>query len=54
VVHVCNPSYSEEEIRRIVVQNQPGQIVYKVIFQKKPITKRKKGEDWWSDSRCRP
>jgi hypothetical protein len=33
----------EEEIRRIMVQSQPGQIVCKTLFQK-PITEK----GWWS------
>jgi hypothetical protein len=41
------------EIRRIVVQSQPRQIVHKTLSQKKIyiyITK----QGWWSGSRCRP
>jgi hypothetical protein len=37
------------ELRRIVVQSQPGQIVHKTLCQKKIIKK-----DWWSGLRCRP
>jgi hypothetical protein len=35
VAHACNPSYSEAEIRRIVVQSQPRQIDCKTLSQKK-------------------
>jgi hypothetical protein len=34
----------EAEIRRIAVQSQPGQIVYKTLSRKKPNTKRPGGE----------
>jgi hypothetical protein len=37
----------EAEIRRIVVQSQPEQIVHKPLSQKNPA--QKKG--WWSGSR---
>jgi hypothetical protein len=40
----------EAEIRRIVVQSQPGQIVLKNLSGKKPS--QIKG--WWSGSGCRP
>jgi hypothetical protein len=30
----------EAEIRRILVQSQPGQIVHKTLYQKKTITKK--------------
>jgi hypothetical protein len=33
-----------------VVWSQPGQIVYKTLCGKKPITKK----GWWNGSRCRP
>jgi hypothetical protein len=33
----------EVEIRRIVVQSQPGQIVHETLSQKKTITKRTGG-----------
>jgi hypothetical protein len=33
----------EAEIRRTVVQSQPGQIVLQILFRKKPITKRAGG-----------
>jgi hypothetical protein len=39
----------EAEIRRIVVQSQPGQIVHKTLSGKHQTQK-----GWWSDSRCRP
>jgi hypothetical protein len=46
----------ETEIRIIMAQNQPGQIVYEILSQKKTKnnnkTVMKKG--WWSISRCRP
>jgi hypothetical protein len=45
------PATQEAEIRRIVVQDQLGQIVQKTLSQKKkPITQK----GWWSDSRYRP
>jgi hypothetical protein len=43
----------EAEIRRIMVQSQPRQIVHKTLSQqqqKNPITIK----GWWSGSRCRP
>jgi hypothetical protein len=40
----------EAEIRRITVQSQPGEIVYKILSRKKSVTKK----GWWSGSRCRP
>jgi hypothetical protein len=40
----------EVEIRRIVVQSQPGQIVGETLSLEKPITKN----GWCSGSRCRP
>jgi hypothetical protein len=45
----------ETEIRRIVVQRQPRQMVYETLSQKKktkktPFTK----QGWWSGSRGRP
>jgi hypothetical protein len=41
----------EAEIRKIVVQSQPGQRVQETLSQKKkPFTKK----GWWSGSRCRP
>jgi hypothetical protein len=42
VAHACNPSYSEAEIRRIVVQSQPRQIDCKTLSQKK----KKKSQKW--------
>jgi hypothetical protein len=30
----------EAEIRRIMVQSQPGKIVHETLFQNKPITKK--------------
>jgi hypothetical protein len=41
----------EAEIKKILIQSQPGQIVHETLSQKKPITKEK---GRWSDSRCRP
>jgi hypothetical protein len=38
------PATQEAEIRRIAVQNQPGQIVHKTQSQKNPSQKR----SWWS------
>jgi hypothetical protein len=43
VAHACNPSYSGAEIRRIVVQSQPRQIVLKTLSQK-AIHKKRAGE----------
>jgi hypothetical protein len=40
----------EAEIRRIMVQSQPGQIVHKTLSQRKNITKK----CWWGGSRGRP
>jgi hypothetical protein len=40
----------ETEIRRIMVQSQPWQIVHKTLSRKKPFTKK----GWWSGSRCSP
>jgi hypothetical protein len=40
----------EAEIRRIMGQSQPGQIVCETLSPKYPS--QKKG--WWSGSRCRP
>jgi hypothetical protein len=44
----CNPQ--EAEIRKIVVQCQPRQIVHETLSGKKPITKK----DWWSGSSSSP
>jgi hypothetical protein len=44
------PATQEAEIKRIMVQSQPEQIVCKTLSRKNPS--QKKG--WWSDSRCRP
>jgi hypothetical protein len=33
----------EAEIRRIMVQSQPLQMVHETLFQKKPITKKRTG-----------
>jgi hypothetical protein len=48
VVYYYNLSYSEAEIRRIMVCRRPRQIVLWNPIMKKPITKK----DWWSGSRC--
>jgi hypothetical protein len=40
----------EAEIRRIVVQSQPRQIVLEILSRKKNISIKA----WWSGSRCRP
>jgi hypothetical protein len=40
----------EAEIRRIVFQSQPWQIVRETLSQNNPVTKK----SWWSGSRCRP
>jgi hypothetical protein len=39
VAHTCNPATQEEEIRRIMVQSQSGQIVCETLSQKKLHTK---------------
>jgi ribulose bisphosphate carboxylase small subunit len=38
----------EAEIR--IVADQPWQIVFEILSQRKPITEK----GWWSGSRCRP
>jgi hypothetical protein len=40
----------EAEIRRIMVESQPQEIVCETLISKNPNTKK----DWWSGSRCRP
>jgi hypothetical protein len=46
VAHICNPSYSEAEIRRIKVQGQPRQKKKKkkseTLSQKCPTQKKKR------------
>jgi hypothetical protein len=32
LAHACNPKYSGDEIRRIKVQSQPGEIVCETLF----------------------
>jgi hypothetical protein len=44
----------EAEIRRILVWNQPRQIVQETLSQKKLITKKRGRGGWWSGSGCRP
>jgi hypothetical protein len=44
VVHTYNPSYSGAEIRRIVVQSQPAQIVHETLSRK--IYHRKGLVEW--------
>jgi hypothetical protein len=39
----------EAEIRRIIVQSQPGRSLRDPILKKKTLTKK----GWWSGSRCR-
>jgi hypothetical protein len=39
VVHVCNPSYSGAEIRRIEVESQPRQIVLQTLSHKNLLQK---------------
>jgi hypothetical protein len=39
------------EIRRIMVQSQPGQIVHKILSQKKNESQK---NDWWGGSRSNP
>jgi hypothetical protein len=46
VAHACNPSYSDAEIKKIVVQSQSGQIVHETLSQKETFIKK----DWWSGS----
>jgi hypothetical protein len=48
VAHACNPQ--EAEIRWIMVQSQPRQIIQKTLSPKKPITKN----GWWSDQGVGP
>jgi hypothetical protein len=43
VAHTCNPSYSEAEIRKIVVRGQPQEVVLKPLSWKKPSQKRAGG-----------
>jgi hypothetical protein len=44
LILACNSNYSEAEIRRILVQSEPGQIVPKTLSQKKKkITKKSCG-----------
>jgi hypothetical protein len=45
VAHACNLSYLEAEIRRIMVQSQPGKIVCKTAISK--ITRAKNGLKVW-------
>jgi hypothetical protein len=40
--HTYNPSYSGGEIRRIMVQRQPGQIFLEILSRKKPTHKHTK------------
>jgi hypothetical protein len=40
----------EAEIRRIMPQSQPGQIVPETLSRKTPFTKK----NWWCSSKCRP
>jgi hypothetical protein len=40
----------EAESRKIMVWNQPRQILHETLSWKKPIIKK----GWWSSSRCRP
>jgi hypothetical protein len=40
VAHTCNRSYSEAEIRRIMVQSQPGEIVRETLSWDYPSLKR--------------
>jgi hypothetical protein len=43
MAHTCNSSTQEAEIRRIMVQIQPGQIVRETLPQKYPSHKRSDG-----------
>jgi hypothetical protein len=43
VTHIYNPATQEANIRRIMVQSQLGQIVYKTLSPKYPISKRAVG-----------
>jgi hypothetical protein len=40
VAHAYNPSYSQAEIRRILVQSQHGQIICETLSRKNPLQKR--------------
>jgi hypothetical protein len=44
--HICNPCYSEAEIRKITVQSQPQGNSLQAPILKIPNTKKA----WWSDS----
>jgi hypothetical protein len=39
MAHTCNTSYLEAEMRRIMVQSQPRQIVYEILSGKYPTQK---------------
>jgi hypothetical protein len=43
VAHTCNPSYSGGRDPRILVQNQPGQIVHETLSQKKKKSQKRAG-----------
>jgi hypothetical protein len=47
VAHACNPSYLAGRDRMIMVQSQPGKIVYDTLSRKKTL--HKKG--WQNGSR---
>jgi hypothetical protein len=38
--HTCNPATQEAEIRKIVVQSQPGQVVHETLSRKNCSQKR--------------
>jgi hypothetical protein len=46
---VLAPATQEAEIRKIVIQSKPGQVIFKTLSRKHPS--QKKGR--WSCSRCR-
>jgi hypothetical protein len=50
VAHACNLATREAEIRRILVQSQPEQIVRENLSRKIPNTKK----DWWSGPEFKP
>jgi hypothetical protein len=43
VAHACIPNYFTNRVKKILVQSQLGQIVYKTLSQKKKKKPRKPG-----------
>jgi hypothetical protein len=43
----------EAELRRIMVQSQPGQTVHRPYLKNKKIKKSQKKGGWWNGSRCK-